>query len=132
MENSSTMKHWVWAMVLAVVVLVQSGCAVLAAGAVGAGATAYLKGELESSLSADIDEAHAAAEAAVDELELALISSRKDRLVAVVLARTADDKRVEITLDAVSPQLTKARIRVGVFGDETIALRMLEEMRNQL
>lgn len=114
------------------VLLGTSGCvAVVAAGAAGAG-VAWVRGALETNLEAGLDEAYAAAQEAVAQLELAKISEKKSALDASLLARTALDKRIEIVLKRVGPKTTHVSIRVGVFGDEALSLTVLERLRAAL
>ncbi|MFZ5494277.1 MAG: DUF3568 family protein [Verrucomicrobiota bacterium] len=109
-----------------------TGCVVVAAGAVGAGAVAYVRGELESSLEADLDAAYAAAQRALTKLEFARIDQRKSGLDAQLVHRTALDKKVEIKLKKVTDKLTKIEIRVGVVGDQELSLTLLEKIKDEL
>ncbi len=109
-----------------------SGCVVVAAGAVGAGAVAYVRGELESSLEAGLDDAYAAAQRALDKLEFARIDQRKSGLDAQLVHRTALDKKVEIKLKKVTERLTKIEIRVGIVGDQELSLTLLDKIRAEL
>lgn len=121
------------AVVLAVAVAAGTGgcVAVVAAGAAGAG-VAWVRGALETNLAADIDRCYRAAETAVEKLELATVSRKKSAVDAAVLARTALDKRVEIVLKRTGPRSTQVSIRVGVFGDEALALTILERIKAEL
>lgn len=108
----------------------QSGCLLVAAGAVaGAGAVVYVRGELDASL----DDGHAsvdvAANRAIDQLKFRKISESKDSLKAVLIARTADDTKVEIKVLKVSEVLTKVEIRVGTFGDQALSMTILEKIK---
>jgi hypothetical protein len=109
-----------------------TGCVVVAAGAVGAGAVAYVRGELASSVEADLDATYAAAQRALDKLEFAKIDQRKSGLDAQLVRRTALDKRVEIQLKKVTDRLTKIEIRVGVVGDQELSLTLLDKIRAEL
>ncbi len=109
-----------------------SGCVVVAAGAVGAGAVAYVRGELASSLEADLDTAYGAAQRALAKLEFAKIDQRKTGLDAQLVHRTALDKRVEIKLQKITDRLTKIEIRVGVVGDQELSLALLDKIRAEL
>lgn len=120
------------ALALGSLLTVQTGCVVLGAGAAGAGAMAYLRGELAGNLEARFSEASRAAEGAIKDLEFTLVENRGDALTRNITARTADDKKVEIKLSSVSSQLTKIQIRVGIFGDETISLAILERIKARL
>lgn len=109
-----------------------TGCVVVAAGAVGAGAVAYVRGELESSVEADLDAAYAAAQRALEKLEFARIEQRKSGLDAQLVHRTALDKRVEIKLKKITDRLTKIEIRVGIVGDQELSLTLLDKIRAEL
>ncbi len=109
-----------------------TGCVVVAAGAVGAGAVAYVRGELESSVEADLDATYAAAQRALDKLEFARIEQRKSGLDAQLVHRTALDKRVEIKLKKITDRLTKIEIRVGIVGDQELSLTLLDKIRAEL
>ena len=107
------------------------GCIVVAAGA-GAGAVAWVRGELTSSVPHDLDQTFAATQRALAAMDLAKISDHKTGLDAQLVSRTALDKRVEIKLERVSDKLTKVRIRVGVIGDEALSLAILDKVKAEL
>ncbi|MCW5548990.1 MAG: DUF3568 family protein [Opitutaceae bacterium] len=109
-----------------------TGCVVVAAGAAGAGAVAYIRGELETTLEGKLDNVHKAANRAVGQLEFAKISDRKDAFSANLVARTAQDKKVDIVLTKTGDNLTKVQIRVGVFGDEELSRALLEKIKAAL
>ena len=112
--------------------LVQTGCvAVVAAGAAGTG-VAWFNGRMESTLSADIGDSYAAAQAAIRDMEFASVSQKKSSIDAELVARTALDKRVAIVLKKVDDRATKVSIRIGVFGDETLSLAVLEKIKANL
>jgi len=108
-----------------------SGCLAVAAGA-GASAVAYARGDLETSLNADYGKVVASARSAVTELEFAKVSENKDALKAVLVARTALDKKVEITIANSGKKLTNIKIRVGVFGDESLSMAILDKIKSGL
>lgn len=109
-----------------------NGCVVVAAGAVGAGAVAYVRGELEASLEANLDTAYAAAQRALARLEFAKIEQSRSGVDARLVHRTALDKKVEIKLKKVTDRLTKIEIRVGVVGDQELSLTLLDQIRAEL
>jgi len=113
--------------------VMQSGCLLVAAGAVaGAGAVVYVRGELQASLDSGYESVTKAANRAMDQLQFRKISESRDALKDVLIARTADDTRVEITVIKVSEVLTKVEIRVGVLGDQTVSMTILEKIRSSL
>lgn len=132
MKPSRLLSSLAIATLLAVSATLQSGCIVVAAGAAGAGAVAYIRGELQSTLSQSLEATEQAANKALSQLQLIKINESKDAFVAILTARTADDKKVEIKLTKVAAESTKVQIRVGVFGDETRSLAILEKIKANL
>jgi len=108
-----------------------TGCVVVAAGA-GAGAVAYVRGDLDTTVNADYEKVVAAAREAVGKLEFAKVSDNKDALKAVLVSRTAQDKKVEITLQNTGKKITNVKIRVGVFGDEQLSIAILDKIKSNL
>jgi len=109
-----------------------NGCVVVAAGAVGAGAVAYVRGELSSSLEKELDAVYRATQTVLARQEFARIDERKSGLDAQLVYRTALDKRIEIKLEKVTERLTKVRIRVGLVGDQELSILLLEKIRAEL
>jgi len=109
-----------------------TGCvAVIAAGA-GAGTVAYVRGELESTLSAGYEKSTEATNLAVQQLQFARVSERKDALDDIITLRTAGDRKVVIRITKVAELTSKVRIRAGWFGDEALSLTILEKIRSNL
>lgn len=109
-----------------------TGCvAVVAAGAAGTG-VAWYRGRLEASLDHNIEAVFAASQKALNQLEFANISNKKSAVDAEIVSRTALDKKVEITLQKVTDRSTKVMIRVGVFGDETLSMSILDKIKAAL
>jgi hypothetical protein len=120
------------AFALAATVALHSGCLAVAAGAAGAGTVAYVRGELDATLSANLVKTESAANAAIEQLKFAKISEKQDALVAIIVARTAEDKKVEIKISSASDTSVKVAIRVGLFGDEALSIRVLERIKANL
>jgi hypothetical protein len=108
--------------------IVLPGCIAAAAGA-GATAVAYVRGELEANLNADYNKVVESARRSINELEFAKVSENKDALKAVLVARTAMDKKVEITISNSGKKLTNIKIRVGLFGDEALSMSILDKIK---
>lgn len=109
-----------------------TGCvAVVAAGAAGTG-VAWYSGRLEANLDQNIEAVFAASQKALSQLEFANISNKKSSVEAQLVSRTALDKKVEITLQKVTDRSTKVMIRVGVFGDETLSMSILDKIKAAL
>jgi hypothetical protein len=132
--RSSMLRSRVVAALLAIApVVTLTGCIALAAGAAaGAGAVAYVRGELDTSLNANLDAVDRAANRAGDELKFAKINESADALTRILTLRTADDKKIEIRLTRTTDTLTRVRIRVGLLGDETLSRLLLEKIQANL
>ena len=124
------------AILSAVLVLaLTSGCVVVAVGAVaGAGAAtyAYVNGEVQSTLSATLDNTWVATQAAVKDLQFKLGKTSKDALNAHLECTTADGKSITIKLKRVSDTLTEVDIRVGKFGDQKVSDMILDKIKAHL
>jgi hypothetical protein len=56
-------------------------------------------------------------------------TKEKDSLSAKLAALTADNKNININLKRKSNNLTEIAIRVGRFGDKSVSLHILEEIK---
>ena len=109
-----------------------SGCVAVAAGA-GAGATvAYVRGDLDTTLGADLDRSVRAVNKAIEQLQFAKVSENKDALQANIIARNAADKKIELHLEKLANDATKLKIRVGTFGDDSLQTAILEKVKANL
>lgn len=108
-----------------------SGCLAVAAGA-GAGVVAYVRGDLETTLGHDYNAVVDATRKAIKDLEFVKVSDNKDAFRAEIIARTALDKKIEISLTNAGNNLTNIKIRVGMFGDEQLSLAILEKIKGGL
>jgi len=93
---------------------------------------AWVQGRLDATLDANFDRAESAANRAVAQLQFAKISEEKDALTATLTVRTAEDKKVVIKIVRVGAAASQAQIRVGIFGDQTLSLTILEKIRANL
>lgn len=116
------------ALLAAVALAVLPGCIVAAAGA-GAGAVVYSYRDLDSTVVADYGKVVESARRAIKDLEFAEVSDNKDALTAVLVARTALDKKVQITITNSGKKLTNIKIRVGVIGDEKLSIAILDKIK---
>jgi len=109
-----------------------SGCLAVAAGA-GAGATvAYVRGDLGTTLGADLERSDRAVNSAIAQLQFAKVSESKDALQAIIIARNAADKKIELHLDKLASDATKLKIRVGTFGDDSLQVTILDRVNANL
>ncbi|MCX5660016.1 MAG: DUF3568 family protein [Planctomycetota bacterium] len=112
-----------------------SGC-ILAAAAVGAGAAAggvlYVKGELQADLSAPPDKATAASKKALTDMSMIGVAATGTAVDGLVTARTANDKRIEVTIKGKGGNQSSVGIRVGIFGDEEVSRSILARIQDNL
>lgn len=120
------------AVAMGVVLAVQPGCLIVAAGAAGASMVAYVRGDLTAPLDTDYESAVKAARRALDKLEFKIIDEKRDALAADFVARTALDKKVQVRVTKQGENVTQVRIRVGVFGDEALSMTVLNEIKQRI
>jgi len=108
------------------------GCVVAAVGVGAAGTVAYVRGDLQTVESADIDAVYKAVLKAIDELELSITQKTKDAMTAKIVARDAQDKKITIKLGATVEGATKLSIRVGLFGNERKSRLIYEQIKEYL
>ncbi len=110
-----------------------TGCVAVAAGAAaGAGAVAYVEGELQVTLPETYDRVVGATRSALKELEFTKISESKDALTGIFIYRTAADKKVTVTLNKIGDKSTKVGIRVGLIGDQDLSHIILDKIKSHL
>ena len=133
MKSSRSFYSIVTAAVLSISVLgATSGCLAVAAAAGAAGAVAYVRGELAATLSSDMARAQNATDQAIAQLGFAEVSDRRSAVDGVFIARTAADKKIEINLEKVADNVTRIRIRVGLIGDESLSMQILDRVKANL
>ncbi len=89
-------------------------------------------GTIETTIEATPQQLTAAADRALREMDLTITSSQSSALDGRVVARTAQDRRVYVTIEHEAKGLSKLSIHVGAFGDETASLAILDRIRKQL
>ena len=125
---------WKSLVILAVVAVLPllSGCVAVIAGAAGAGTVAWVQGRLDAALDANYEKAEKAVNLAITQMEFAKVSEKKDVLNAIFIARTAEDKKIEIKVSRVGDVTSRVQIRVGVFGNEAQSLAILDKIKANL
>ncbi|MCP4712905.1 MAG: DUF3568 family protein [Planctomycetes bacterium] len=94
------------------------GCFWAVAAGAGAGTYAFVKGDLETMEKESVAELYVAAVAALEELQIPVITKSQDALVAQIEGRNAEDKKVTIRIEVAENELSKMSIRIGTFGDQ--------------
>jgi hypothetical protein len=102
---------------------VLSGCAAAvlagAAGGAGVGAAAYVEGEHSQVHNAPLDRTWMATLDALKQMDIRVDTSNKDALGGDIVAKRADGTDVKIKEEpADTPNTTRVKIRIGVFGDQ--------------
>jgi hypothetical protein len=124
--------RWLAAGALVALLAVSSGCVAVVAGAGAGAAVAYVRGDLDATLSVSYEKTVRAANAALGDLQFVKVSEKKDALQAILVARNAADKKIEIRVEQISERAAKVKIRVGVFGDQALSLAILEKVKANL
>ena len=128
----------VWIFLLLFIGMASMGCAVfLAAGAgagVGIGAAEYIRGELKQSYAAPMEKTWQAALAAAEELKMRATEKSIDNRDQnrVIKGKTDEGRDFQIALEATSKEVTAAKVRIGVFGDEAYSKRIQELIAKNL
>ena len=112
--------------------LLLQGCVVAAVGIGAAGTVAYIRGDLESMESENIDVVYDATLKALQELELLPTRKSKDALGAEIVTYDAQDKKITIRLKSAAEGTTELSIRIGVFGSETKSRLIYQKIRENL
>lgn len=112
--------------------ILTQGCEVAAVGAGAAGAVAYVRGDLQTVETAELEALYKASLEALDELELAVIQKAKDAMTAEITSRDAEDKKIRIKLKSTAEGTTELSIRIGMFGDETKSRLIYEAIKQEL
>jgi hypothetical protein len=113
-------------------VAVHAGCMAVAAGAGAGAAVAYVRGDLDTMLGAGLERSSRAVERAIADLQFARISDRRDALQASFVARTANDRKIELYLEQISEEATRLKIRVGTFGEDSLQNEILVRIKSHL
>jgi len=118
--------------ILSLVLVSQTGCIAVAAAA-GAGAgVAYATGDTNHAVDGTPQEVSAAAEQALMQMGMVVISNSVSAVDATVIARTGRDKKVEVTAKVQTERRSVVSIRVGVFGDEMLQRDLLDKIKENL
>ncbi len=124
-------------MLLLLNALAGSGCALFVAAGAGAaavGTVEYVGGELKQAYAAPMEKAWNASLAAVDELKMKPTEKYIDNTDQnrVIKGKTQEGKDFQISLEAMSKDVTMVKIRIGVFGDEDYSKKIQEAIANHL
>jgi hypothetical protein len=122
-------------LMLSTSLLVNQGCVALVVGAaVGAGGFAFIKGNLEQNMDAEVKDVYEASLRALDKLKIDVYSKKLEAHMGVIYAYTqgSDRKRVKIMVQALTEKASNIKVRVGIVGDESRSVQILETIKKEL
>lgn len=102
------------------------GCSTIVPGAT------YNLTTLEAMIPATPEEITHAAQAVVEDMSLILVSADATGLDGLVVARTAQRKRVTIDIKRQTDKVSHVKIRVGTLGDQATSVMILERIQDEL
>ena len=120
---------------LATAPLLTAGCPAVLFGTgavVGAGALVWQSGWLRGNISEPIERVHRAAKSAVRDLKVVIERDEVTSQTGTVDGTMPDGRRVVVETKALAPKETQIRIRVGLWGDQDVSLRIYEQMKKHL
>ncbi len=108
-----------------------SGCLVAAAGA-GAAGTAYVMGSLDGTVPGTPEKVVEASESVLKDKEVHIVSKDATGLDGTIIAKTALEKRIEVTVKRQDEKTSTISIRVGTFGDQALSRELFEKIKARL
>lgn len=123
-------------LMLGLSLLVNNGCPAVfvgaaAGGAAAVGAVRYVGGELRSTEEISLSRAWKATQLAMGDLEFHIEEKGKDAFDAELNASGASGKKIKVALKKISDKRTEVRIRIGIFGDESLSRQILEKIKKR-
>ena len=83
-------------------------------------------------VAANPQDATAATQRAMSDLDLIVISHEATALDGRIIARTARDKSIKVNIEKVGDQFSKLKIRVGFTGDEGFSMTILQKIEEHI
>jgi hypothetical protein len=133
-------RRWLY-LGVALVALVQAGCAVAVLGAAAGGAAlgyAYLRGALSRDYPALLGDTIRVTKTALGELGFPIVREKTDTGTAYIQTKTADNDTITIYFDLVPSSIpsegamTRVTVRVGYAGDDVVSARILDQISKHL
>lgn len=109
-----------------------SGCGVLILGGAAAGTVGYVSGDLEAAVEGTFHQVVKATDQAVAEHDFRVLSKDGGNHAVTYILKTPQNDKVELKITYATRNLTTVMIRVGVFGDEPLSRRILNEIESRL
>jgi hypothetical protein len=118
--------------IISLLILSLSSCALAVAAGSAAGAALYFRGQLKASRNATLDQAWHASSLAFQVLDLELESKERDGLYAEFIGRRSDERKVVVSLKKLEEDVVQIGIRVGIIGDEEQSRIILSQIERRL
>ena len=115
--------------------LMTTGCPVVlfgAGAAAGVGTFGWQAGWLRANMGEPIERVHRAAKSAIADFKIKLESESFKPSAGMVDGTMPDGRRVVVETKAVGPKETQVRVRVGLWGDQAMSLKIFEEIKKHL
>lgn len=117
---------------LAILSLFLAGCAFLAAGGMGVGTYAIVRGDLARLYGVDSDRAWEAALLTLEEMEMTVVDKTKGERSGKIVAKRFDESPVRIIVTQKAPDVTQLRVRIGPVGDRAEAEGFHDQFRKNV
>ncbi len=114
-----------------VMAVFQTGCVTIVENSTP-GAVIYVRGELQTNFDRRFEVVERAANKAIVDLQFSKIEVKKDALVAIITARTAEDTKISVKVERASDTLSTVRIRAGLVGNEKLSNTILARIKEAL
>src|SRR5262249_48905290 len=108
-----------------------SSCLAVAAGAGAAGAV-YVMGSLDSTVPGTPENVVDATEGALKDTDIQVLSKDATGIDGDVVARTALDTKIHVTVKKQDEKTSKISIRVGTFGDRELSQQIYDKIKAKL
>ncbi|MGM0440514.1 MAG: DUF3568 family protein [Chlamydiota bacterium] len=132
---SKLLRRWNSLIILCFMALNLTACtAVLVGGgaAAGIGTYRYIKGELRTHVSAPLNRTTNAAMNVVNNMGFDVNDYDSDTLSSKIIAKKADGTDVIIKIYRVENDITKIKVRVGLWGNEAESRLIMDAIRKKL
>lgn len=118
-------------------VLIPAGMSALEAGTMGlgalqAGTAAYSRRKLVSTEAASLEDTAAACERAMESLAFRLEKTAEQDNSTYIRGREVSDRAVQVRLTRRTPRVTEISIQVGLLGDQTMSLLVLNAIKLEI
>lgn len=119
----------------AILAIPTAGCPAILVGtgaAMGAGALVWQSGWLRGSIPEPLERVHRAAKSALGDFKVTLDSEALKPASGLVDGTMPDGRRVVVETSKAGHKETQVRIRVGIWGDQAVSLRLFEQIKKHL